>query len=151
MKIIQQYFSNAAGSVDYLPEEGYLYLYWTGAPVSSDEFRGLHAHAHHLLRQLALTGMLADYRALPIMLPLADQQWLVEEWLPKVVSDTPLRRYAALPAPEPSRRLHSWPVLVRVQHWLAATLFEDVSAAEAWLVQPVPPLVPAHAHEASRR
>ena len=41
------YFSNAVGSVDFVPDS-YVYLHWSGAPLTSLEFRALYEHVRNL-------------------------------------------------------------------------------------------------------
>jgi len=101
----QNYFSNAVGSVDFSPEDGY--LHWSGAPMTSPAFRALYVHAHNLLRRYHLCGILADHRAMPTAPDPADREWLVTTWLPAVLEDTAFERYAVVPTLAPEHRLHT--------------------------------------------
>src|SRR6476469_7796829 len=103
----QNYFANAVGSVDFSPEDGYLHLHWSGAPMTSPEFRALYVHAHNLLRRFELRGVLADHRAMPAAPATEDREWLLETWLPAVLDDTAFERYAVVPTLEPEHRLHT--------------------------------------------
>ncbi|MCC2546456.1 hypothetical protein LJY25_08370 [Hymenobacter sp. BT175] len=63
----------------------------------------------------------------------ADQQWLLEQWLPETITATSLTRYAALPTPDPSRRLHTETVLEGLRRHLQVAVFDDLDQASAWL------------------
>lgn len=127
------YFSNAVGSVDYVPDEGYLYLHWSGEPLTGLEFRALYVHAHNLLRRYPLRGILADHRAMPTAPAAADRDWLLTSWLPAVVEDTSLARYAVVPTLEPAHRLHTPAVAEQLRRVLSAAFFEDIPPAIDWL------------------
>jgi len=101
----QNYFSNAVGSVDLSPEDGYLHLHWSGAAMTGPEFRTLYVHAHNLLRRYHLRGILADHRAMsaaPAAPAAAAREWLLTTWLPAVLGDTTFERYAVVPTLCPS-------------------------------------------------
>ncbi len=129
----QNYFSNAVGSVDFSPEDGYLYLSWSGAPMTGPEFRSLYVHAHNLLRRYGLRGILADHRTMPAAPAAADREWLLETWLPTVVKDTNLERYAVLPTLVIEHRLHTPAVAEQLRRVILTAFFEDVPPAADWL------------------
>ncbi|MBF9239845.1 hypothetical protein I2I05_20805 [Hymenobacter sp. BT683] len=126
------YFSNAVGSVDFVPH-AYVYLHWSGAPLSSGEFRALYVHARNLLQRHELKAILADHQAMPSAPDPADQQWLLTQWLPETVAATSLARYAALPTADPTRRLHTETVLEGLRQRLQVAVFSDLDQAGAWL------------------
>jgi len=132
------YFSNAVGSVEYVPADGYLYLHWSGAPLSGPEFRALYVHAHNLLRRYPLAGILADHRAMPAAPAAADREWLLATWLPAVAADTHLARYAVVPALAPEHRLHTPAVAEQLRRVLTTAFFEEIPPATAWLRE-IPP------------
>lgn len=127
------YFSNAVGSVDYVPDHSYLYLHWSGAPMTGPEFRALYVHAHNLLRRYPLRGILADHRAMPAAPAAADRDWLLTIWLPAVLEDTSLARYAVVPTLEPAHRLHTPAVAEQLCRVLTAAFFEELPPAIDWL------------------
>ena len=129
------YFANAVGSVDYVPADGYLHLHWTGAPLTGPEFRALYIHAHNLLRRYPLRGILADHRAMPAAPPAADRDWLLATWLPAVLEDTSLARYAIVPTLEPAHRLHTPAVAEHLGRSLATAFFEELPPAIDWVRQ----------------
>jgi NhaA family Na+:H+ antiporter len=129
-----RYFFNAVGSVDYVPDDSYLYLHWSGEPMTGPEFRALYVHAHNLLRRYPLRGFLADHRAMPAAPAAADRDWLLTTWLPAVVEDTNLAHYAAVPNPNPAHRLHTPAVAEQLRQLLNAAIFEEVSPAIDWLL-----------------
>jgi hypothetical protein len=133
MSPTQHYFSNAVGSVDFVPLDGFIYLHWSGAPMTSTEFRALYVHAHNLLRRYPLTGMLADHHAMPAAPDPADRDWLLDEWLPAVLEDTQFTRYAVLPTLDPSHRLHTPAVARKVSRIVDTAFFDDLDAAATWL------------------
>ena len=127
------YFSNAVGSVDYVPDHGYVYLHWSGAPMTGPEFRALYVYAHNLLRRYPLRGILADHRAMPAAPAAADRDWLLATWLPAVLEDTSLARYAVVPTLEPAHRLHTLAVAEQLRRVLTAAFFEELPPAIDWL------------------
>ncbi|GAA3968950.1 hypothetical protein [Hymenobacter antarcticus] len=134
----QHYFSNAVGSVDFVPEDGYLLLHWSGAPMTGPEFRALYAHAHNLLRRYQLRGILADHRAMPAAPAPADRDWLLTTWLPAVLEDTAFERYAVVPAIAPDNRLHTPAVAEHMRRVVTTALFTDISPAAEWLRNDAP-------------
>ncbi|WP_345235897.1 hypothetical protein [Hymenobacter saemangeumensis] len=133
MVAVSLYFSNAVGSVDFVPGS-YVYLHWTGADISSVEFRALYVHVYNLLKRHELKGILADHRAMPAAPPAADRDWLLNEWLPKALAETGLARYAVLPMPDPAQRLHTDSVIGQLRQSLETAFFDDVDPAAAWLM-----------------
>ena len=134
----QNYFSNAVGSVDFSPEDGYLYLHWSGAPMTSPEFRSLYVHAHNLLRRYPLRGILADHRAMPTAPDPADRDWLLNTWLPAVLEDTAFERYAVVPTLAPEHRLHTPAVAAQLRRLVTTAFFEEMPPAAEWLRDDVP-------------
>jgi NhaA family Na+:H+ antiporter len=127
------YFGNAVGSVDYVPADGYLYLHWSGVPLTGPEFRALYVHAHNLLRRYHLRGILADHRAMPAAPAAPDREWLLATWLPAVLADTDLTHYAAVPAPDPAHRLHTPAVAEQLSRTVTTAFFEEIPPAIDWL------------------
>ena len=126
------YFSNAVGSVDFVPQ-GYVYLHWSGIPMTSVEFRALYVHVRNLLQQHQLKAILADHLAMPGPPDQADREWLLEQWLPAALATTALARYAVLPVPNPPQRLHNEAVLEGLASHLQVAVFDDIEQAKAWL------------------
>lgn len=83
------------------------------------------------LERHGLTGILADHHAMPNAPDEADQQWLLEHWLPKTIAATDLVRYAALPTPDPRRRLHTETGLDGLRRHLQVAVFEERDQAIA--------------------
>lgn len=134
----QLYFSNAVGSVLFVPET-FAYLHFSGEPMSSPELRALYVHAANLLSRHALPGILADHRAMPTAFAAADREWLLTEWLPHTVPPPPpCLRYAVLPSPSPVRRLHTDEVLHDLEQYLVVGVFGDLESAAQWLASEQP-------------
>ncbi|GAB3860012.1 hypothetical protein GCM10028822_37490 [Hymenobacter terrigena] len=128
----KHYFSNAVGSVLYVPGS-FVYLHWTGEALSSVELRALYVHARNLLLRHNLRRILADHRAMPAAFSEADRVWLLDEWFPHTTDEVPRVRYAALPSPDPQRRLHTDEVVQALRHYAEVALFDDIEQATAWL------------------
>ncbi|TGE25249.1 hypothetical protein E5K00_08685 [Hymenobacter aquaticus] len=126
------YFSNAVGAVDFVPR-GYVYLHWSGTPLTSVEFRALYMHVRNLLQRHKLQAILADHHAMPAAPDEADREWLLDQWLPETLAVTTLTRYAALPTPDPGRRLHTETVLQGLARHVRVAVFDDLEEASAWL------------------
>lgn len=133
MSPTQHYFSNAVGSVDFSPDDSYLRLHWSGMPMTGPEFRALYIHAHNLLRRYPLQGILADHRAMPVAPTDADRDWLLTTWLPAVIEDTSLARYAVVPTLEPAHRLHTPAVAEQLRCTITTAFFEEILPAIDWL------------------
>jgi hypothetical protein len=80
-----------------------------------------------------LRRILADNRALPGPFDPADRDWLLSNWFPQSMQGVPQVRYAALPSPDPQRRLHTDEVLLALRHYADVALFDDIAQATAWL------------------
>lgn len=127
------YFSNAVGSVLFVPES-FAYLHFSGEPMSSPELRALYVHAANLLTRHQLPGILADHRAMPAAFADADRDWMLTEWLPDTAPAPPTLRYAVLPNSSPTRRLHTTNVLQALEKHLVVGVFDDLEAAADWLL-----------------
>jgi len=132
MVATRQYFSNAAGSVDFVPG-AYVYLHWSGEPMTGPEFRALYIHARNLLLRHELHAILADHRAMPAAPTDADREWLLTEWLPQTVAQTSYDCCAVLQTLDPAHRLHTDPVVRDLRRYVTAALFDDLEEAAAWL------------------
>lgn len=132
----RHYFSNAVGAVDYVPG-AYVYLHWSGAPLSSLEFRGLYIHTRNLLERYQLTAILADHHAMPHAPNEADRNWLLQEWLPQTVQATPFARYAVIPTLNPDHRLHTDGVLRDLSHYVTVAAFATLDEATDWISSPL--------------
>ncbi|WP_324672753.1 hypothetical protein [Hymenobacter sp. GOD-10R] len=132
MLTTHHYFSNALGTLEYLPDS-YVYLRWSGKAPTSLELRALYIHARNLLERTNLCCLLVDHRALPAAFDAADQEWLLTRWLPETTAHTHCNRYAVLPALEPTHRLHTDPVIAKFRCYFSVALFEDLNQATAWL------------------
>ena len=128
----QLYFSNAVGSVLFVPES-FVYLHFSGEPMSSTGLRALYVHAANLLARHGLTGILADHRAMPAAFAAADREWLLTEWLPHTVPPPPSVRYAVLPNSSPTRRLHTDEVLRDLEQYLVVSVSGSLEQAADWL------------------
>lgn len=126
------YFSNAVGSVLFVPGS-FVYLHWTGEALHSVELRALYVHARNLLLRYDLHRILADHRAMPAAFDPAERDWLLTEWFPHTTEKIPRVRYAALPSPDPQRRLHTDEVMQALRRYADVALFDDIAEATAWL------------------
>lgn len=128
----KHYFSNAVGSVLYVPGS-FVYLHWTGEPLHGPGLRALYVHARNLMLRYNLHRILADHRAMPDAFSPAERDWLLTDWFPHTVEEIPRVRYAALPSPDPQRRLHTDEVVRALRRYTDVALFDDPEAATAWL------------------
>jgi len=129
----QHYFSNAVGSVLFVPG-AFVYLHFSGEPMSSIELRALYVHAANLLARHSLSGILADHRAMPAAFVEDDRDWLLTRWLPQTVSPPPPPIfYAVLPNPHPTRRLHTDEVLQNMRLHVTVGVFDELEQAADWL------------------
>lgn len=129
----QHYFSNAVGSVLFVPGS-FVYLHFTGEPMGSTELRALYVHAANLLARHSLGGILADHRAMPDAFAEDDRDWLLTLWLPQTIGPPPPPVfYAVLPNAHPARRLHTNDVLYNLRRYVTVGVFDDLDQAADWL------------------
>ncbi|GAB3576863.1 hypothetical protein [Hymenobacter daeguensis] len=129
----QHYFSNAVGSVLFVPGS-FVYLHFTGEPLGSVELRALYVHAANLLARHSLGGILADHRAMPEAFAADDRDWLLTQWLPNTIGPPPPPVfYAVLPNANPARRLHTDEVLSALRRYVTVGVFDDLDQAADWL------------------
>jgi NhaA family Na+:H+ antiporter len=128
----KHYFSNAVGSVLYVPGS-FVYLHWTGEPLHGPELRALYIHARNLLQRYHLRRILADHRAMPTAFAPTERDWLLTDWFPTTAEEIPRVRYAALPSPDPQRRLHTDEVVEALGRHAEVAVFDDLAQATAWL------------------
>lgn len=128
----KHYFSNAVGSVLYVPGS-FVYLHWTGEPLRGVEVRALYVHARNLMLRYELRRILADHRAMPAAFDLGERDWLLTNWFPHTIEEIPRMRYAALPSPDPQRRLHTDEVVQALRHHAEVALFDKPAQAATWL------------------
>lgn len=131
MLATHHYFSNALGAIDFVPD-AYVLLRWSGQPLSSLELRALYVHARNALERTGLCCLLVDHRTMPTLPDIADQEWLLTQWLPETVARTRTTHYAALPALDPACRLHTEPVVQDLRRYLSVALFDNPEQAAAW-------------------
>ncbi|WP_303311225.1 hypothetical protein [Hymenobacter sp. BT730] len=62
-----------------------------------------------------------------------DRDWLLSHWFPHSTEGVPRVRYAALPSPDPQRRLHTDEVVLVLRRYADVALFDDITQATAWL------------------
>jgi len=129
--LTERYFANAAGAVEYVPG-AYVYLRWTGVPMSSTEVHALYVHAHNLLARHKLKRILADHRSMPPLAE-ADKEWLLTKWLPETVRQTGYSRCAVLKTMEPANQLHTDSVVKTLERFVSVKVFDDLPAAAEWL------------------
>ncbi|GGG49235.1 hypothetical protein [Hymenobacter glacieicola] len=85
MPSILQYYRNPLGSITYDPA-GFVQLTWSDAPISPPELQSIYVHTLQALRHHAARKLLTDQRRRQ-PLPLAEQQWIVEHWIPRAVQE----------------------------------------------------------------
>ncbi|UOQ77729.1 hypothetical protein MUN84_03405 [Hymenobacter sp. 5516J-16] len=102
MSSILQYYRNPLGSITYDPA-GFVQLTWSDAPISSPELQSIYAHTLQALRHHAARKLLTDQRQRQL-LPLAEQQWIVEHWIPRAVQECAYNRCAIVQSQDTVRR-----------------------------------------------
>jgi len=127
------YFENAAGRVEE-DTDGYVRLVYYPNPRQSLVWQGLLQHTKHLLTRQGLGLMLIDQRRMPPFSS-ADQNWLVEQWIPQAILEGGYRYGAIIQAEDAFARLSMETVRTQARNSpLTYRYFQDEQSAVAWLL-----------------
>jgi hypothetical protein len=132
MKVAQLYFQNAAARLSLEPE-GYLRLAWTAQATNETEVRAMYEHlaAAPTRYHTGLILSLQQQRP-PISLPI--QQWLTNEWFPRM-NALPLKVcIAVVQGPSPVGRLAVRSMTQQFDQKVRRQEFEHEPEALAWLL-----------------
>ncbi|UOQ96254.1 hypothetical protein MUN81_13455 [Hymenobacter sp. 5317J-9] len=125
------YFQNAAGKVYHHPR-GFVRLAWSAERTSFDAVKAFYEQVLALLLNSGARKILSDHgqRA-----PLsgAAQAWLIENWIPRAMTQARTRHCAIVEGADPLHRLSTQSVVSASPSGFVFQRFVSVDAAEAWL------------------
>jgi len=125
------YFQNVAGNVFY-QSAGFVRLAWSAEHAPLEAIQAYYEQALALLLNTNTRKILSDHgqRA-----PLsgAAQQWLVEQWIPRAISQARASHCAIVEGANPMHRLSTQSVVSSAPKGIVFQRFSAVEAADAWL------------------
>ncbi|WP_152560026.1 hypothetical protein [Hymenobacter sp. IS2118] len=125
------YFSNAAAVISYAPA-GYVRLDWQPVAASATELRAIYEHVLRALHHHRSTALMSVHNQRPPMPPDV-QEWLVESWIPRAVTEVGYGRCAIVEAAAPLSRLAARAVGTGLKGQLSYAFFATDAEADAWL------------------
>ncbi len=128
---LQQYFSNAAAVISYVPA-GYIRLDWQPVAVTAPELRAIYEHVLRAMLHHRATALMTVHNRRPPM-PAEVQAWLTEDWIPRAVATVAYGRCAIVQAELPLSRLAARSVGSGQKTALDFRYFDTEAAADAWL------------------
>ena len=132
MKAAQLYFQNAAARLSLEPE-GYLRLAWTAQATNEAEVRAMYEHLVAAPMRYR-TGLIMSLQQDRPPISIAIQNWLVQEWFPRI-NALPLKVcIAVVQGPSPIGRLAVRSMTQRFDQQVRRQEFEHEAEALAWLL-----------------
>ena len=125
------YFQNPA-ITGYHAAAGYLRLDWSGARTTDDELRGAYRQVLLAMKHYG-TGQTLSYHGQRPLIPLAVQNRLTQEWIPRAVREAGYRQCAVVESMSPLGRLASQAVAQHKPDQLDCRHFATLTDADAWL------------------
>ncbi|MDO7847518.1 hypothetical protein Q5H92_14205 [Hymenobacter sp. M29] len=125
------YFQNAAGKVFHNPS-GYARLAWSAERPTLDHIKAFYEQVLALLLNTGTRKILSDHgQRAP--LPVAAQEWLTTNWIPRAMSQARTRHCAIVEGADPLHRLSTQSVVSASPTGFVFQRFSNVEAAETWL------------------
>lgn len=128
------YFKNGIGCIWEEPQ-AYLRLDYYPGPREEAQFKALLTHARQAMQRRGWSGLLVNQQQMSAFTP-AEENWMVNEWLPRAVQENGYRYGAVLVAHDVFARL-AMNSLVMSSRKLGHLYrnFDDEAAAIAWLLR----------------
>lgn len=112
---------------------GYVRLAWSGERVSLAELQEFYEQALQLLISVGVGKILSEHgQRQP--LPVAAQQWLVADWIPRAIRLARTQYCAIVEGQDPVHRLSTQGVVASAPSALQFKRFDNRPAAEVWLL-----------------
>ena len=125
------YFQNVAGKV-FHHASGYVRLGWSAERPSLDHIKAFYEQVLALLLNTGTRKILSDHgQRAP--LPVAAQEWLTDNWIPRAMSQARTRHCAIVEGADPLHRLSTQSVVSSSPSGFVFQRFPMIEAAEAWL------------------
>ncbi|WP_426492044.1 hypothetical protein [Hymenobacter sp. 102] len=130
------YFENSAGRILEDPA-GFLRVIWTAQERDAVTCHAVFNHMIQALRRNGWSKILVDQRQLRAF-STEEQQWIVQQWLPRAVQEGGYRYGSVLVAEDVFTRLATAYITTSVQNLpLIYRTFTDEASATAWLTGPL--------------
>ena len=125
-------FRNEAGTIFY-NSAGYVRLVWSSSRTPLVSIQAFYEQTLSLLLRTGTHRILSEHgQRKP--LPVAAQQWLTTNWLPRAAHDARLSRTAIVEGADPLHRLSTQSVVSAAPAEVTFKRFHTTSSAEAWLL-----------------
>ena len=128
------YFRNAAAVISYASHgpAGYIRLDWQAVPATPSELRAIYEHVLRAMQHHRAPTLMTLHNNRPLMPPEV-QTWLVQDWMPRAVTEAGYSRCAIVEAESPLSRLAARSVGADVKGQLRFQYFDSEEAADRWL------------------
>ena len=125
------FFQNAAGKLYYQPG-GYVRLAWAEGRQPVEAIQAFYEQVLALLKSSGVRRVLSDHgQRAP--LPLAAQEWLTTNWIPRAMQEAQTRHCAIVEGADPMHRLSTQSVVSTSPTGFQFKRFDNFAAADAWL------------------
>jgi len=124
-------FENTAGKLFYQPA-GYVRLAWAAERLPLATIQASYEQMLQLLQSTGVRRILSDHgQRAP--LPIAAQEWLTTNWIPRAISLANTRHCAIVEGADPLHRLSTQSIVSSSPTGFHFQRFDDFDAADAWL------------------
>ncbi len=124
-------FENAAGKLFYQPA-GYARLAWAAERLPLATIQASYEQLLQLLQSTGVRRILSDHgQRAP--LPIAAQEWLTTNWIPRAISLANTRHCAIVEGADPLHRLSTQSIVSSAPLGFHFQRFDDFDAADTWL------------------
>ncbi|SFQ00460.1 hypothetical protein [Hymenobacter arizonensis] len=127
------YFQSAVGKLYYHPS-GFVRLAWSAEPASLELIKSFYEQVLALLLNSNARKILSEHGGRAPLTGSA-QQWIIESWLPRAMSQARTRHCAIVEGANPLHRLSTQSVLSVAPSDFISQRFSTNEAAEQWLVK----------------
>lgn len=124
-------FANAAGQLYYHPA-GHVRVAWGPGRVPLDAVQALYEKALTVLLTTGARKILSEHGQRAPLLPVT-QQWITQNWIPRVVAQAQARQCALVEGADPVHRLSTETVVLASPAGFIYKRFAIRAEAEAWL------------------
>jgi hypothetical protein len=125
------FFQNQVGRLYYQPA-GYVRLAWAAERQPVEVIQAFYEQVLALLKSSGVRRVLSDHgQRAP--LPIAAQEWLVSNWIPRAVQEARTRHCAIVEGADPLHRLSTQSVVSTAPAEFQFKRFDNFAAADAWL------------------
>jgi hypothetical protein len=125
------YYRNSLGVITYDPL-GFIVLEWFDVSITPAELQSLYSHTLQALRHYD-TCKLLTVQTHRQPLPVEDQQWIAEQWIPKAIAECAYSHCAIVESSQEAHRAGARAVGDRIGSTMTFRYFSTEAEARAWL------------------